>query len=193
MRFRPVVLAAAFAAAAWPAAAQLGPVDISARQVQQGHHSGGSRSRGAASSASYGTALLIALQNTTRNSYPKLTVRYFLFAHDVRTQKVSLAKKGERTVSLGSVQREEITTEAVKLTHTDPSSGGRRGRGGRTRTVQASGQRFEGYGVQVLQDGAVLAEVFNPASLKQQAGAAAAAPAKKQTPQTRKGKPGKRR
>lgn len=180
MRVRPVVFAAAFAAAAWPAAAQLGPVDISVRQVQQGHHSGGSRSRSAASSASYGTSLLIALQNTTRNSYPNLTVRYFLFAHDVRTQKVSLAKKGERTVSLSSVQREEITTEAVKLTHTDPSSGGRRGRGGRTRTVHASGQRFEGYGVQVFQDGVLLAEVFNPPSLKQQAGAAAAAPGKKQ-------------
>ena len=86
---------------------------------------------------------------------------------------VQLHKTGKRDVSLGPSVTQVIKSEEARTTYT-PQHAKKIKDGSMTRfeQVPASGQKNEGYGVQVFDNQTLLAEVFDPPSVKSYIGQA---------------------
>lgn len=136
----------------------------------------------------------ISISNLTQNQYTNLTVRYYLFASDakemgktIQNRTTTIVGKGEKTISLSKLGATSIQSEQVSTTYTPQHSkisggGGSRstrsgsrgarsvGSSGKVTTVPASGTQFVGFGVQVWQNDAMLAEQFEPSALKKKVG-----------------------
>lgn len=103
------------------------------------------------------------------------TVKWTAFGRDAKSGATSVMESGDETVDLtkGSVQL--IQTKAVTTTYTPQhietkSSSGGRGRGRRisSKSIDGSGVRYLGYGVQVFDGGKVVGEKFDPKNLEKE-------------------------
>ena len=117
--------------------------------------------------------LQITLSNRTSQNFANLTLKYFLFTRGVDDKEVQLHKTGKRDVSLGPSATQVIKSEEDYTTYT-PQHSKKIKEGGMTRfeQVPASGQKNEGYGVQVFDNRTLLAEVFDPPAVKSYIGQA---------------------
>jgi len=103
--------------------------------------------------------LNIAVQNTTRQSYTNLILRYCLFDQDVQNQKIAIVQQHERLITVPSFATLMITSQVASLTHTPShviSLKQKPAKKGEPETiketpVKATGKVFAGYGVQVIQ------------------------------------------
>lgn len=127
-------------------------------------------------------SLEVTLQNTSSKPYGDVTVKYFLFAADLKSKAISVMGAGEKKAELAPTRSVTVETEPASATYTPEH---RKGYGRRSTAVPASGQKYKGYGVQVFQGDTLLAEVFNPPTMKQHAGTAPAAPATAKPPPKR--------
>lgn len=169
---RLAVLVASSALLAAPdASGQFGPVSIKVTAKGKAAH----KASGSTSEQHTDEKLLeIVLQNSTGKPYGDLTVKYQLFAVDLKSKAISVLRAGEKKVELAPAATVTVESESASATYT-PEHSRRSGR--RSTQVPAEGQKFKGYGVQVFQGDTLLAEVFNPPTMKQHASAAPAAAA----------------
>ena len=103
--------------------------------------------------------LNIAVQNTTRQSYTNLVLRYCIFDQDVQNQKIAIAQQHETLLTLAAFATLSITSPVASLAHTPNhvvSTKQKPAKKGDPETiketpVKATGKVFAGYGVQVIQ------------------------------------------
>jgi hypothetical protein len=128
-------------------------------------------------------SLQINLTNASQRELADLTVVYYIFAKDVHSKDIVLAKKGQQTTSVKPLGKAVLNTEDVILTSHSSSS---KVTGGRTETTPAGGTKYFGYGVQVTSGNRVLAASFDPPELKSSTNLteAATAGAVTKTPET---------
>lgn len=159
------------AAVCLPAVAQLSPVSISVDVVGQTDRKVKTRSRGLMPrvDVTVDKHLQINVSNRTGRELTNLTLQYYLFATDLESKEVSILHMGQQMLTLPALKSARVSTETITLSHTRSYQKRTRGQ---VITVPATGQKFEGYGVQVLHGAAVLAEVFEPPTLKDKVSAA---------------------
>ena len=108
--------------------------------------------------------LNIAVQNTTRQSFTNLILRYCIFDQDVQNQKIAIAQQHETLITLGAFATLAITSQVASLTHTPnhvvstKQKPAKKGDPEITKEtpVKATGKIFAGYGVQVIQPNLVV-------------------------------------
>ncbi len=165
IRFRAGCLALGLIAAVTSAHALNLKVDV-VGDTHSTTRGGSSRGRNAATPQRTTTqtkSLQVTLVNPSQQTLADLTVAYYLFARDVQEKEIVLVKKGQKTVTVKPLGKEIVKTDETVLVSQNSHS---RTVGGRTETTPASGQKFYGYGVQVLAGQKLLAEAFDPPELK---------------------------
>ena len=118
-------------------------------------------------------SLQITLANAGQRELPDLNVVYYIFAKDIRTKDVVLAKKGQQTATVKSLGKVTLNTESAMLSSHSSQT---KKTEGHFQTTLAGGTKYYGYGVQVLSGERVLAERFDPLELKASIGLSEAAP-----------------
>ncbi len=118
--------------------------------------------------------LEIKISNRTSENLSDLVVKWVIFAKDIANDATKQAGSGEVKSSLAAMRAEKIEGQSVSMSHTDShaekgkgSGQGNKGKGG-SKKVKASGERFSGWGVQVLQDGKLVGEAYSRFELKKE-------------------------
>ena len=102
-----------------------------------------------------------------------LKVKYFFFGRDVKTHEFVTVDQGEKPIQVKPLATEMVETSTAKTNFVENHL---EGKGASAKKVEASGSKFVGHAVQVLQADKVVAESCEPASMKEQIGKAGAAP-----------------
>ncbi len=120
--------------------------------------------------------LEIIVTNRTREELTDLSVKWVIFATDLKSNDVTKAGKGDVKASVYPQRNEVITAQTVTMNYTprhaersSQSKGkGSNKKGGNTtsKTVEASGNRYKGWGVQVFQRGTMVGEAYSTHELK---------------------------
>jgi hypothetical protein len=119
------------------------------------------------------TAQEKGLKIAVRSSKPEsgAVVRYWFVGRDMKTNKVALLDGGESPADIKANAEEIIVTKAVKVAK--PKPGGAAKPGAKPGAAPAGGAgaadsvKLAGYGVQVIKENAVIAEVFSEPGVKQ--------------------------
>lgn len=134
-------------------------------------------------------SLKIFVSNSSKDA-GELVAKYVFFGRDLKGSEVVKLDEGEKAVSVGPLNTTMVETGVATATseeaHSTGYSSGGKGKGGSSgKKVEASGQKFTGYGVQLFQGDKMVAEQYDPPSGKEQWSKAypaklpTAAPAKK--------------
>jgi hypothetical protein len=90
-----------------------------------------------------------------------------MFGRDLKSNRVSVLRSGEAKVELGGRGPQVIRSAKIEAKSTPAHSVVSRGRGRGGSTGGSRGDKYIGYGVQVLNGSKVVTETFDPPSLKQ--------------------------
>lgn len=173
----PTVASLAFFAGSALASFHDSPVRLEVRAVSGDSHD---RIRGStASEHNQKKQLAITVSSVSRPLPTGLSVKWYFFGRDEKSDRVSVLRSGETKLDLTAgaqtVKSDELKNEYTPEHSVVSRSSGRGGFGGGGRSsgrvsvkkVTGQGDKLIGYGVQVLQGGKVVAEFFEPPSLKQ--------------------------
>ena len=175
-----ILLAAAFAFTGGHASASFHSSPV---RLDVSVHGGDSHARIQGSSAvkhDQKEELEINVSSVSKNLPSGLQLKWFMFGRDLKSNRVGVLRSGEAKVELGGRGSQVINSAKIEAKSTPEHSvvSRGRGRGGRTggsrgsvKKVAATGDKYIGYGVQVLNGSKVVAETFYPPSLKQSASA----------------------
>jgi hypothetical protein len=106
-------------------------------------------------------------------------VKYVFFGREQDDQEISVVDRGERKTRVGALDTTVLETESASASYTEehgeqvnkgggPNGTKQRKTGNvRFKTVEASGTKITGYGVQVFADGKMIAEAYSAPSLKE--------------------------
>lgn len=113
-------------------------------------------------------ALNIFVQNGSKEMLD-LKVKYFFFGRDIVSHDVVIVEQAEKPIQVKPLGSETVETPSSKATfeelHQDKG-----------KKVPASGIKLVGHAVQVLQADTIVAEIYEPANMKEQIGKALPAP-----------------
>jgi hypothetical protein len=164
-------VAATLAAAVSTATAQISPIRIS---VNVTGHTDTERAKAPKkggiipkTTVTQDKQLEITLANGTPTDYKDLTVKYFLFIKDLTSKEISIPRLGKQNIDLPSLGSVKIKSETLVVTHTEQYS---KKSQGEIAFVPEKGEKYLGYGVQVLRGDALVAETFEPPDLKTKLG-----------------------
>ena len=120
----------------------------------------------------------ITVSSVSKTVPSGLRLKWFMYGRDLKSSGVSVLRSGEAKVALGSNGAQVISTAKVETKstpeHSVVSKGRRGGSNGGTgggarisvKKVEATGDKYIGYGVQVLAGDKVVAETFDPPGVK---------------------------
>jgi hypothetical protein len=123
-------------------------------------------------SSTQSRSLTVYVDNSSQEQM-ELKVKYEIFGRDATSKDIVSVGKGEVPVSVKPHGQEKVSTPEAKATYNDPKPAK-----GQTKKVDPSGEKIVGHGIQLLKGDTVLAEIYEPMSMKDSFGkATAAAPA----------------
>jgi len=99
-------------------------------------------------------SLGITLNNTSDQAVPDLEVKYWLLVRDVKSKDITIGVTDSKTLTLAPSSETVVTSAIAKCDFTP--------RTGTSKPVPAKGNKFYGYGVQVLKDGKVASQTYDP-------------------------------
>jgi hypothetical protein len=121
----------------------------------------------------------ITLTNRTREDLGALTVKWVIFSSDLKSGAIDQAGQGEVKASLAATRSETVKTPTVTMKyeprHAEPVrhkdkddfiNMRRKNRPQNVRIVEAKGDRYRGWGVQVFRGKEVVGEAFSTPELK---------------------------
>ena len=160
-------------AAALASGAEISPISLRVEQVSKDQHNNFTHKQE--------KSLKVALTNSSAQDLNAVKIKYFYFARNVKTRDVIVSAKGEVSADVKSHATATFETPGVTMSYTEEhtegnpfanKNGNNKTNGGmaKTKKVEASGKRFDGYGVQVFNGGALAGEYFSEPSLKAKAG-----------------------
>lgn len=115
--------------------------------------------------------LEITISSVSRNPPLGLQAKWFIFGRDLKSNRVNVIRSGEEKVALGRNGSQVLNSAKVEAVSVPEHSVVSRGRGGKK--VEATGDKYIGYGVQVLAGDTVVSETYYPVGIKQVAAMAA--------------------
>ena len=98
--------------------------------------------------------LEIALKNTNSQTLTNLVVKYWLLVRDVISKDVTISVTDSSTLTLRPFIQAVVTSTVAKCDYTP--------RTGTPKPVPAKGNKFYGYGVQVLEGGKIASQTYEP-------------------------------
>ena len=111
-------------------------------------------------------SLKIFVSNASKES-AELRAKYVFFGRDAKGNDIVKIEEGEKPVSVKGLSTEmvesAVATSTFEEAHSANASKGKAGP-----KVEASGTKMLGYGVQILQGEQVVAESYDPPSMKEQ-------------------------
>ena len=116
--------------------------------------------------------LTATITNLSREEQKGLTVKWYAFGREVKSNRVVIFRSASNSITLPPAKAGADTFKAATTYTPDHSvvSSSRSRTSGKTRTsvkkVSGSGTKMLGWGVQVMRDGKVVAEEFQPAGQK---------------------------
>jgi len=113
--------------------------------------------------------LTVYVDNSSQEQV-ELKVKYVIFGRDATSKDIVTVGQGEVPVSVKPHGQEKVTTPEAKATYNEPKPAK-----GQAKKVDPSGQKIVGHGVQLMKGDTVLAEIYEPQSMKDNFGKAAAA------------------
>jgi len=124
-------------------------------------------------------SLAITLTNRTREDLGGLTVKWAIFASDLKSGDTAKAGSGELKSSLAAAASETVQSQTATMKYTprhtetvthknQVNNGNNRGKNRQqsVKIVDAKGDRYRGWGVQVLRGGAVVGAAYSTPELK---------------------------
>lgn len=114
-------------------------------------------------------SLRIYVTNGSAQDMSGLKVKYYYFGKEMKDHDSMILEQGEKGADVKSHKTETVETPAVTATSTEEhfTGGGGNGKGRSTgKKVEASGKKITGHGVQVIDNGKVIAEMFTEPGLK---------------------------
>lgn len=146
-----LLLAAALAATLFPAAAHAepNPVRVTVKQESKSDNKGFNKTQF--------RTLKITLVNTGPDSLP-LRVKYAFFGRAAGSRDTVIVDHSDITTQLQPKSEQTLTTKTQSAKFIEDHFE-------KKKKVEASGQKFTGYGVKVWQDGKVIAETCDPPSM----------------------------
>ena len=171
-----ILLATALAFTGGPANASFhsSPVRLDVRVHGGDSHARISRSSGVKHDQK--EELEITVSSVSKNLPSGLQLKWFMFGRDLKSNRVGVLRSGDAKIELGGRGPQVIRSAKIEAKSTPEHSVVSRGRGrggrsggsrGSVKKVEATGDKYIGYGVQVLNGSKVVAETFDPPSLKQ--------------------------
>lgn len=112
--------------------------------------------------------LKIHISNRSDQDRAGLRVKYWFFGKDVKDRDLAVLKEGETKTDLKARATEMVESARAEAIAVEAHGGGKG-----KKKVEASGDKFVGYGVQILEGDKLLAEYFSQPSLKASARSAA--------------------
>jgi hypothetical protein len=113
-------------------------------------------------------SLRIYVSNASKETVD-LKVKYFLFGRDAKSHDVVTVEQGEKPVQVKGLATEMIETPTAKATAIDEHLD-------KTKKIEASGIKFVGHAVQVFSGDSIVAEYYDPSTVKEQVGKAGPVP-----------------
>ena len=171
-----ILLAAALAAPTFPAAAAempAGPVRVTVQQESKSDNKGFTKVQH--------RVLKITLTNTGPDSLP-LRVKYAFFGRAGKSHDTIVIDHSDLTTQLQPKSDQTLTTASQSATLVEEHFD-------KTKKIEATGQKFTGYGVKVYQDGKVIAETCEPTSMQDDLANMPGLPAPKPKPAPAAAKP----
>lgn len=118
--------------------------------------------------------LEITVSSVSKAPPSGLRLKWFMYGRDLKSSSVSVLRSGEAKVALGSKGSQVINSAKVETKSTPEHSvvSRSRGRGGSgggrvsVKKVEATGDKYIGYGVQVFAGDKVVAEIYDPPGIK---------------------------
>ena len=98
--------------------------------------------------------LEIELKNSSSQALANLEVKYWLLVRDVKSKEVTIGVSDTSTLTLPPHSQTVVTSAVVKCDFTPHTSTGK--------SVPAKGNKFYGYGVQVLEGGKIASQTYEP-------------------------------
>ena len=102
--------------------------------------------------------LEIALKNSNSQTLTNLEVKYWLLVRDVISKDVTISVTDSSTLTLRPFIQTVVTSSVVKCDYTP--------RTGTPKPVPAKGNKFYGYGVQVLEGGKIASQTYEPTDVQ---------------------------
>ena len=106
-------------------------------------------------------SLKIFVSNNS-NAPLELKVKYIMFGHDAASKDIKALDEGERAASVKSRATETVETAATTAVTTEGKFDNKT-----HKTTPPTGEKFLGYGVQVFNGEQLVAESYDPSSLKE--------------------------
>jgi hypothetical protein len=167
----PLLFLSACAFAAIAAGAEVSPIRLRVEQVASNQSEKFKHAQK--------LSLKLFLSNSGSADVGGLKVKYVFFGRKQEDQDISVVQRGERKASVEALATTTLETESANATYTE-EHGERVNKGGgpngnkqrksgnvRFKTVEATGTKITGYGVQVFADGKMIAEAYSAPSLKE--------------------------
>ena len=170
-----ILLAAALAAPTFPAAAEMpaGPVRVAVQQESKSDNKGFTKVQH--------RVLKITLTNSGPDSLP-LRVKYAFFGRAAKGHDTIVIDHSDLTTQLQPKSDQTLTTASQSATFVEEHFD-------KKKKIEATGQKFTGYGVKVYQDGKVIAETCEPLSMQDDLAKMPGLPAPKPKPAPAAAKP----
>lgn len=108
--------------------------------------------------------LKIHITNNSSQDRNGLRVKYWFFGKDVKDRDLAVLREGETKVDIKARATEMVESARAEATSVEAHGGGKG-----KKKVEASGSKFVGHGVQVLEGDKLAAEFFSQPSLKESA------------------------
>lgn len=119
-------------------------------------------------------ALKVHLSNASTADAMGLTLRYFYFGKRVNEGETAVLEKGERKANIPAHATVVVEAPEIEMAYTEEHGKRTDGKGGRVgrqknvryKTVEATGTKVTGYGVQVFSGKQIVAESFSEPGFK---------------------------
>ena len=145
------------------AQAEVSPIGLRVDQVSKSITEGGKKT--------VKRSLNVHIANNSSETQT-MTAKYILFGRDAATGDILVMDSGDQSATVKSRSTELIETTAATAVFNEAKMTA-------NKRVPASGAKFVGYGVRVMSGEKVVAEAYDPASLKESWGKAVQAPKQK--------------
>ena len=120
----------------------------------------------ATASGSEDRSVEITLKNPSNQALSNIDIKCWLLVRDVKSRDITIDDVGSNTMTIPPRSQVVMTSSVAKCYFTPRSTGA-------GKPVPAKGNKFYGYGVQVLEWGKIAAQTYDPPDVKTEIDAAA--------------------
>ncbi len=114
--------------------------------------------------------LEIKVTNTMREELKDLKVKWTLFGDDLKDNSTAITESGDESASLAPNTSQTVKSKTAtykgERAHSETSGGGGKGKKATAKRVPASGTRYAGWAVQVMQGNTLVGEAYSRPELK---------------------------